>query len=76
MIFMQGQWTTINIVNKRADVYDLADGIKPRFGILHLHGVGMETLRDNDAFSTLCDELKLVCVCPHGQPFFDQKGPA
>ena len=39
----------------------------PRFGVLHLHGLGLETLRDHPTFTSLFDELKLACVCPHGQ---------
>ena len=38
-----------------------------RSGILHLHGFGLETLRDRPAFTRLFDELKLPCICPHGQ---------
>src|SRR5690242_393727 len=63
---MNGTWTTLDIAGKSADVYDLAAGIKPRFGILFLHGSGLETLRDRTAFTRLFDELRLVCVCPAG----------
>jgi len=64
---MNGTWTRLDIGGKPADVYDLAGGVSPRFGILHLHGVGLETLVDRPAFTRLFDELRLVCVCPHGQ---------
>ena len=64
---MNGTWSRLDIGGKPADVYDLAAGVSPRFGILHLHGVGLETLVDRPAFTRLFDELRLVCVCPHGQ---------
>ncbi|MGE3805827.1 MAG: alpha/beta hydrolase [Gemmataceae bacterium] len=58
-------WETVEIQGKNADVFAPAD--RPRFGILHLHGVGLRTLKDNDTFTRLFDDLKLACVCPHGQ---------
>jgi S-formylglutathione hydrolase len=64
---MKGIWNSVEIAGKRADVYELPSGARPRFGILHLHGVGLETLRDRPAFTRVFDELNLVCVCPHGQ---------
>ena len=64
---MTGTWSRVDIAGKPADVYDLAASTKPRFGILHLHGAGLETLTDRPAFTRLFDELRLVCVCPHGQ---------
>lgn len=62
---MDGRWTTETIAGKPADVYEPAG--RPRFGVLHLHGYQRETLRDRPAFTRLFDELKLACVCPHGQ---------
>jgi S-formylglutathione hydrolase len=41
--------------------------MRPRFGILFLHGSGLETLRGRPAFTRLFDELRLGCVCPAGQ---------
>jgi pimeloyl-ACP methyl ester carboxylesterase len=64
---MNGVWTQLDIGGKTADVYDLAESIRPRFGVLYLHGYGLETLLDRPAFTRLFDELRLVCVCPHGQ---------
>ena len=64
---MNGTWTTLEIAGKPADVYEPAGGARPRFGLLHLHGIGLEMLRDNFAFTRLFDELRLACVCPHGQ---------
>src|SRR5262245_21227367 len=64
---MSGTWTSLEVGGKPADVYDLADGVRPRFGLLFLHGVGLETLRDRPVWTRLLDELKLACVCPHGR---------
>src|SRR5450755_3142927 len=64
---MSGLWTTVNIAGKPADVYEPSGEGRPRFGLLHLHGVGLKTLRDRPAFTSLFDELRLACVCPHGQ---------
>ncbi len=63
---MNGTWSDAFIAGKKADIYDPA-GEKPRFGILFLHPVGLETLRGNDVYTRLFDELNLACVCPHGQ---------
>lgn len=64
---MNGTWTTVAIAGKKADLYDPPGTGRPRFGILHLHGIGLETLQDRPAFARLFDELKLACLCPHGQ---------
>jgi S-formylglutathione hydrolase len=61
---MNGVWSLVSIGNKPADVYDPPGG-RPRFGILYLHPFGLETLADNAAFTTLFDELRLACICPH-----------
>jgi pimeloyl-ACP methyl ester carboxylesterase len=63
---MTGTWSQEIIGGKPADVYELAGGAKPRFGVLFLHPVGLETLVDKPAFTRLFDELRLVCICPHG----------
>ncbi len=62
---MNGTWTVHDLSGKRADVYQPA--ARPRFGVLYLHPVGLETLVGNAAFTRLFDELGLGCVCPHGQ---------
>jgi poly(3-hydroxybutyrate) depolymerase len=64
---MNSAWTLLDIGGKPADAYDLPASAKPRFGVLYLHGGGLETLIDRPAFTRLFDELQLVCVCPHGQ---------
>jgi S-formylglutathione hydrolase len=63
---MNGTWTRLDIAGKPADVYDLAAGTRPRFGILFLHPANLETLSGKPVASELFDELRLACVCPHG----------
>lgn len=64
---MNGVWSRLDIACKSVDVYDLPAAATPRFGILYLHDAGKNTLRDRPAFTRLFDELRLACVCPHGQ---------
>jgi S-formylglutathione hydrolase len=64
---MNGTWTTIDLAGKPADVYEPPQLDRPRVGVLYLHGGGLETLRDRPAFTRVFDELRLVCVCPHGR---------
>jgi pimeloyl-ACP methyl ester carboxylesterase len=63
---MNGEWSTVEIAAHPADVYAPPGASPPRFGVLHLHGVGLKTLRDRPAFTRLFDELNLACICPHG----------
>jgi S-formylglutathione hydrolase len=60
-------WKALEIAGKSADVYDPPGTARPRFGILHLHGAGLETLHDRLAFTRWFTEWNLACVCPHGQ---------
>src|SRR5262245_8712626 len=64
---MNGTWHARDLAGKRADVYQLAGGAPPRFGVLYLHSGGLETLVGKMAFTRLFDELRLACVCPPGQ---------
>src|SRR3954469_21355630 len=61
---MNGRWTEVRIADKKTDVYDPPG--KPRFAVLHLHGVGLESLRDRPAYTRVLDELNLACACPLG----------
>ena len=62
---MKGTWNRVIVGGKPADIYELEQGTKPRFGVLFLHPLGLETLVDRPAFTRVFDELKLACVCPH-----------
>src|SRR5581483_9992786 len=64
---MNGSWSQIVVAGKQVDVYDLPGAARPRFGVLFLHGVGLETLRANAACTRVLDEAGLACLCPHGQ---------
>ncbi len=60
---MHGDWTTIDIGGKTADVYDPAGG-RPRFGVLFLHAYDARSLRGQDAFTSLFDQFHMACICP------------
>jgi S-formylglutathione hydrolase len=64
---MNGAWERVEIAGKSADAYDPPGKDRPRFGVLFLHGIGLETLRDRPHFTRVLDELGLACLCPHGQ---------
>jgi pimeloyl-ACP methyl ester carboxylesterase len=63
---MNGTWTQLEIAGKAADVYDPAGNARPRFGVLYLHGASLETLTGRAVPTRLFDEMRLGCVCPHG----------
>jgi S-formylglutathione hydrolase len=73
---MKGTWQRLAVGGKPVDVYEPPGTPAPRFGILFLHPVGLETLapvpapqgdyRGGEAFTRVFDALKLVCVSPHG----------
>ncbi|MBM4068616.1 MAG: esterase [Planctomycetes bacterium] len=75
---MNGTWSAIILDGKVLDVYQPAATGKPRFGIIFLHGVGGETLRDQPAFTRVFDELNLPCVSPTAGPcwWVDRPCPA
>lgn len=58
-------WTQHEIAGKSADVFD--SPTPPRFAVIFLHGIGLETLLDNAAYTKILQKLNLACVCPHGQ---------
>src|SRR5262245_13092017 len=58
-------WSTTDIAGKPADVFD-PSGTRPRFGLLFLHPIGQETLRDQPVYTRLLQEQNLACLCPHG----------
>ena len=62
---MNGIWSDVNVAGKTVEVYEPAAGMKPRFGILFLHPLGLETLRGRPAYTKIFDKLNIVCACPH-----------
>jgi S-formylglutathione hydrolase len=64
---MARHWEQAEIGGKPADVYQPPGPDRPRFGVLFLHGLGLETLAGRPAFVRVLGDLNLACVCPHGQ---------
>ena len=62
-----GAWSQVEITGKLADVYEPSKVAEPSRAILHLHGHGLETLKDNGAFSAELERHGLYAICPHGQ---------
>jgi S-formylglutathione hydrolase len=60
-------WTKADIAGKTADVFDPSAVARPRFGLLYLHGIGLETLATSPVYTRLLESHQLACVCPHGQ---------
>jgi len=57
-------WSTVQIAGKPADIFDPP---KARFGLLYLHGAGLETLNSSPTYTRLLEQGNLACVCPHGK---------
>jgi S-formylglutathione hydrolase len=64
---VNGTWSQVDVAGKKVDLYDPPGPVRPRFAVLYLHGIGLETLVDKPAFTRLFDDLHLACACPHGQ---------
>jgi S-formylglutathione hydrolase FrmB len=58
-------WEQSSLAGKRIDIFD--PPAKPRFGIVFLHGIGLETLAGNDVWTRILAQRNLACICPHGQ---------
>lgn len=63
---MTGKWNQIQVGGKTADVFAPVRPADPVRAILHLHGHGLTTLKDNVPFSTELDRHGLHAICPHG----------
>lgn len=61
----EGQWRSVDLHGKQLDVFE-PDSACGR-AVLHLHGHGLRTLKDNDVFTAELNRHGLICVCPHGQ---------
>jgi esterase/lipase superfamily enzyme len=62
---MNGVWSEIKLAGKTVEVYEPQAAHKPRFGVLFLHPLGLETLRGRPVYTKVLDELQQICVCPH-----------
>ncbi len=67
MTSLSGTWSTISIAGKAADIFVPAGPVKTDRALLHLHGHGLATLKDNPAFSVELAKHGLRAICPHGQ---------
>lgn len=63
---MHGTWTTTSINGKDADIF-FPDSPRSERAVIHLHGHGLTTLKDNETFSRELNQHGLRVVCPHGQ---------
>lgn len=61
------QWSTIEIEGKSADMFEPCGTGPYPFAVLHLHGHGLETLKDKPAFTAELEKHGLPAICPHGQ---------
>lgn len=62
---MNGSWFDITALGKKVEVYE--PRARPRFGVLFLHPLGLETLRGRSAYTNIIDKYNAVCLCPHVQ---------
>lgn len=58
-------WQRIGVAGKACDVFEPSQ--PGPFVLLHLHGVGMETLAENAAWTGMLEARGLRTVCPHGK---------
>jgi pimeloyl-ACP methyl ester carboxylesterase len=64
---MSGNWQQIEIGGKLADIFEPSQPSAPPRAVLHLHGHGLTTLKDNPVYSRELDRHGLRAICPHGQ---------
>lgn len=60
-------WTSVEIGGKKADAFEPPGPARPRFGVMHLHGISEKTLVDSEIFTQLLEKHQLACLCPHGR---------
>lgn len=61
-----GVWSEVEIAGKKADVYEPREPSEPAGAVMHLHGHGLTTLKDNPVYSAELDRHGLRAICPHG----------
>lgn len=62
-----GSWQTVEIGGKTADLFEPANRHPDGRAVLHLHGHGLTTLKDNPVFSAELNRHGFPTICPHGQ---------
>jgi S-formylglutathione hydrolase len=60
-----GSWQSVEVAGKTCDLFEPSR--HGPFVLLHLHGVGMETLAGNSAWTALLEDRGLAAICPHGK---------
>ncbi|MCC7423597.1 MAG: hypothetical protein IT428_25285 [Planctomycetaceae bacterium] len=67
MSMQPGAWRQVEILGRPADVFEPAQ-LDPRGRVvMHLHGHGLGTLKDNAVFTAEFERHGFRCICPHGQ---------
>jgi S-formylglutathione hydrolase FrmB len=67
MTEIPGNWTQVKIGGKTADVYEPREPAASGRVVMHLHGHGLTTLKDNPVFSAELERHGFRAICPHGQ---------
>jgi S-formylglutathione hydrolase len=62
---MQPGWSRHFVAGKPVDAFDSPDG-PPRFALLYLHSVGMESLADNAVWTAELARHRIACCAPFG----------
>lgn len=62
-----GGWCTVTIAGKKADLFEPPGLSSPSAAVIHLHGHGLETLKDNPVYTRELSRHGLPVLCPHGQ---------
>jgi S-formylglutathione hydrolase FrmB len=63
----ESDWSSMRVAGHPVELY-LPAGRAPALGLVFLHGIGCESLRGNEVYRHLFDELQLACFCPMAGP--------
>ncbi len=61
-----GTWQQITVAGKAVEVYEPTQPSEHNYAVLHLHGHGGRTLKDNEVYTAEFERYGLRAVCPHG----------
>ncbi len=67
MMQRQDGWRTEAIDGVAADIYEPTQPGTHGWVLLHLHGYGRKTLKDNPYFTAELEQHGMRCVCPYGE---------
>ena len=73
-----GEWSVETVAGKTVDTYVPSGGASYESAVIYLHDDDLVTLPQDETLSGLLDELRLICVCPHGSQswWLDEISPA